>query len=113
MKILLNKYMDIQTRIDELQKIFEDIDAKQRAVVEPLFYDIAFMENEMRSLRNLPQIRVHHKDPTRQEITAAGKRYREIMQTYVNAIKTLLTVLQRNGGDESDGLLQALKEFEQ
>jgi hypothetical protein len=34
------------------------------------------------------------------------------MQTYVNAIKTLLTVLQRNGSDGDDELLQALKEFE-
>ena len=104
--------MDIQQRIDELNKIFAEIDPKQRAVVLPLFSDIAFMENEMRSLRNLPQIRVHHKDLTRQEITAAGKRYREIMQTYVNAIKTLLTVLQRCGGDDGDELLNALKEFE-
>ena len=105
--------MDIQTRIEELEKIFAEIDPKQRAVVLPLLSDVAFMESEMNRLRELPQIRVHHKDPTRQEITAAGKRYREIMQTYVNAIKTLLTVLQRNGSDDGDELLQALKDFEQ
>lgn len=105
--------MDVKQRIEELEKIFEEIDPKQRAVVLPLLSDVAFMESEMLRLRELPQIRVHSKDPTRQEITAAGKRYREIMQTYVNAIKTLLSVLQRNGSDESDELLQALKDFEQ
>jgi len=104
--------MDIKQRIKELESIFEEIDPKQRAVVMPLLSDVAFMETEMKRLRELPQIRVHSKDPSRQEITAAGKRYREIMQTYVNAIKTLLTVLQRNGVDESDELLNALKEFE-
>lgn len=104
--------MEIERRIAELEKIFDGIDAGQRAVVLPLLEDVAYMENEMRTLRTLPQIRVHPKDATRQEITAAGKRYREIMQTYVNAIKTLLTVLQRNGADDSDELLNALKEFE-
>lgn len=104
--------MDIQNRIAELTNIFSEIDPKQRAVVLPMLQDVAYMENEMIRLRDLPQIRIHPKDPTRQEVTAAGKRYREIMQTYVNAIKTLLTVLQRNGGDETDELLQALKEFE-
>lgn len=104
--------MEIEQRIAELEKIFDGIDAGQRAVVLPLLEDVAYMENEMRTLRALPQIRVHPKDATRQEITAAGKRYREIMQTYVNAIKTLLSVLQRNGADDSDELLNALKEFE-
>ena len=104
--------MEIEQRIAELEKIFDGIDAGQRAVVLPLLEDVAYMENEMRTLRALPQIRVHPKDATRQEITAAGKRYREIMQTYVNAIKTLLSVLQRNGADDSEELLNALKEFE-
>lgn len=104
--------MEIDKRIAELEKIFEEIDPKQRAVVLPLLRDLAFMENELTELRKLPQIRIHPKDATRQEITAAGKRYREIVQTYVNAVKSLLTVLQRNGADSGDELLQALKEFE-
>ena len=104
--------MTIQERTAELTNIFSEIDAKQRAVVLPLLQDVAYMEKEMRDLRDLPQIRIHPKDKTRQQVTAAGKRYREIMQTYVNAIKTLLTVLQRNGSDGDDELLQALKEFE-
>lgn len=104
--------MTIQERTAELTNIFSEIDAKQRAVVLPMLQDVAYMEKEMRDLRDLPQIRIHPKDKTRQQVTAAGKRYREIMQTYVNAIKTLLTVLQRNGSDGDDELLQALKEFE-
>lgn len=104
--------MEIDKRIAELEKVFADVDEKQRAVVLPLLRDLAFMENELSELRKLPQIRIHPKDATRQEITAAGKRYREIVQTYVNAVKSLLTVLQRNGADSGDELLQALKEFE-
>lgn len=104
--------MTIQERTAELTNIFSEIDEKQRAVVLPLLQDVAYMEKEMRDLRDLPQIRIHPKDKTRQQVTAAGKRYREIMQTYVNAIKTLLSVLQRNGSDGDDELLQALKEFE-
>lgn len=102
---------EIKKRIAELEKVFADVDEKQRAVVLPLLRDLAFMENELKILRGLPQIRIHPKDSTRQEITAAGKRYREIMQTYVNAVKSLLTVLQRNGTDDGDELLQSLREF--
>lgn len=101
----------IEKRIAELEKVFADVDEKQRAVVLPLLRDLAFMESELKTLRDLPQIRIHPKDKTRQEITAAGKRYREIMQTYVNAVKSLLTVLQRNGTDDGDELLQSLREF--
>jgi hypothetical protein len=99
-------------RIEDLKKIFADIPDEQRAVILPLLDEVAFMETEMKYLRTLPQIRVHAKDKTRQEITAAGKRYREIMQTYNSAIKTLLSVLQRNGVEDDDGLLKALQEFE-
>lgn len=102
---------EIEKRIAELEKVFADVDEKQRAVVLPLLRDLAFMESELKTLRDLPQIRIHPKDKTRQEITAAGKRYREIMQTYVNAVKSLLTVLQRNGTDDGDELLQSLREF--
>ena len=104
--------MKTNERIEELKKIFEGIDPNQRAVVLPLLPEIAFMENEMRRLRELPQIRIHPNDPSRQQVTAAGKRYREIMQTYTNAIKTLLSVLQRNGSDDDDTLFEILKEFE-
>ena len=101
-----------ETRIKDLQNIFKDVPAEQRAVILPLIDEVAFMESEMQYLRKLPQIRIHPKDKTRQEITQAGKRYREIMQTYNSAIKTLLSVLQRNGVDDDDGLLKALQEFE-
>lgn len=100
-------------RFKELNQIFEGVDAGQRAVIIPLLHEVVFMESEMLQLRSLPQIRVHPKDPSRQQVTAAGKRYREIMQTYTNAIKTLLSVLKNNGSDDGDELLRMLKEFEQ
>ena len=100
-------------RFEELNRIFEGVDAGQRAVIVPLLHEVVFMESEMLQLRSLPQIRVHPKDPSRQQVTAAGKRYREIMQTYTNAIKTLLSVLKNNGNDDGDELLRMLKEFEQ
>lgn len=99
-------------RIEELQGIFNEIDPKQRAVVMPLLPQIAFMEQRLTELRGMPHIRIHPTNPERQQVTAAGKQYREIMQTYTNAIKTLLTVLQRNGTDDGDELLKRLQEFE-
>ena len=101
-------------RFEELNQIFEGVDAGQRAVIVPLLHEVVFMESEMLKLRTLPQIRIHPKDPTRQQVTAAGKRYRELMQTYTNAIKTLLSVLRNNGSEDDGGLLsEMLKEFKQ
>ena len=100
-------------RIEELEKIFDEIDPKQRAVVMPLLPQIAFMETRLNELKTVPHLRIHPRDPSRQQVTAAGKQYREIMQTYTNAIKTLLSVLQRNGSDDGEELLKQLMDFEQ
>lgn len=100
------------TRIEELQSIFADIDPKQTAVIMPMLPQIAFMEKRLEELRTVPHLRIHPTNPERQEVTAAGKQYREIMQTYTNAVKTLLTVLQRNGSDDGDELMKKLAEFD-
>lgn len=99
-------------RRDELQQLFAEIDAEKQKVIAPLFNDIVFMEGRLEELRKLPHIRIHPKDSSRQETTAAGKQYKEIMQTYLNALKVLLTMLYRTESSAADDLIKKLSEFE-
>ena len=99
-------------RLQELEKMFSEIDDDKSETVKPLLYEIVFMETRLQELRQLPHIRIHPTDKSRQEITAAGKQYKEIMQAYLSAIKVLLTALYRNNNDGANELLEKLKEFE-
>jgi hypothetical protein len=98
--------------IEEIKDLFKDVDVKQRALIDPLIEEVVFMKNQLTDLQKLPHVRIHPKNPNRQEITAAGKQYKNIIQSYNSAVKTLLTVLYRSGSDDGDELLNKLKEFE-
>lgn len=99
-------------RIDELNEIIKKLTTEQKTVIQPLVDDIVFMESRLCELRKLPQIRVHPKDAARQQVTPAGKQYKETMQAYLNAIKVVLTAFNRADTDAADELLEKLKEFE-
>ena len=100
------------TRLEKLQKIFENVDEDKREVIEPLLYDVIFIEKRLAELRKLPMIRVHKNNPERQETTPAGKQYKEYMQSYLNALKVLQTTLYRAGETGESPLMKALKEFD-
>lgn len=99
-------------RLYELKKIFGKIDDDKRTVIEPLLEDVVFLESRLRKLRALPLLRVHPKNPEKQETTPAGKQYKEYMQSYLNAIKVLQTMLYREGESGESPLVRVLKEFE-
>lgn len=101
--------------MDRLAQLFEisaKLDPDKRTAVEPLLIDIVFMENRLADLRKLPHIRIHPRNPERQQITAAGKQYKETMQSYLNALKVILTAINRQESDAAAELLDKLKEFE-
>ena len=97
-------------RLTELQNIFANVDESKANVVRPLLPQVVFIESRLNELRELPQIRIHPKDPTRQQITAAGKQYKEYMQSYLNAIKVLQMTLNRFGVEEQDAFDKWLEE---
>ena len=97
-------------RLEELEKIFEKVDEDKVKVIKPLFAEIGFMEGRLKELRELPQIRIHPTDKARQEITAAGKQYKETMQAYLNAIKVLQMTLSRFSEEAEDAFDKWLKE---
>ena len=100
-------------RLLRLKEIFENVDDDKAAVITPLLSQVVFMEQRLEELRQLPHLRIHPKNPTRQEITAAGKQYKEIMQAYLNAIKVLQMTLSRYSVEEADAFDEWLAERDQ
>ena len=98
------------TRLEELQTIFEKVDEDKASVIAPLLPQVVFIAERLRELQKVPHIRIHPKNPARQEITAAGKQYKELMQSYLNAVKVLQMTLSRYSVEEQDAFDQWLQE---
>lgn len=98
------------SRLDELKKVLDGVDDGRKTVVLPLLEDIEFLENRLSELRKLTMIRIHPKNPERQETTQAGKQYKEYLQQYNNCIKTFLSVLNKDDADDDDEFGKWLEE---
>lgn len=89
-------------RLDELQEIFSKVDEDKAKIIQPMLVEVVSLEERLAKLREMPHIRIHPKNPLKQEITPAGKLYKEQMQTYINAIKVLQSTLSRYSVEEQD-----------
>jgi hypothetical protein len=67
-------------------------------LLAPLVHHFVEIEGQLEALEDLPKIKVHPKDPTKQKATPAGKMYKEYFQQYINALK----VLQRAAGEDDN-----------
>ena len=97
-------------RLEELQKIFGGVEEGKAGVIRPLLPQVVFLEERLEALKKLPHLRVHPKNPARQEVTAAGKQYKETMQAYLNAVKVLQMTLSRYSVEEQDAFDKWLEE---
>lgn len=87
------------SRSEDLRNVFKDIDEGKRKVIDNLIDEAVFLETQMQELKKYPFIKFHPQNPNLQKITAAGKQYREFLQTYTNIIDKLARIL----GKEADG----------
>ena len=93
------------SRSEELRKIFEDFDETKFKVVEPLIEEAVYLEGQMTSLKQYPFIKSReYKGEIQTKVTAAGKQYREYLQTYTNIIDKLCRMLGKVEGDEDSPL---------
>lgn len=102
----------ITERYKQLVEITDKLGDDKKAVIAPLITEVVFMEGKLESLRELPHLRIHPKNPERQQITPAGKQYKETMQAYLNAVKVIMSALYKTDTSAADELLEKLKEFE-
>ena len=98
-------------RREQLNEIFANVDEGQRKLVDHLLDDVVFLEEQMESLRKLPFVNVHPKNPAMQKTTSAAKLYKECSQSYMNAIRILSSILHKVESSAQDELLKRLEEF--
>lgn len=65
----------------------------------PLIDEMVYLEEQLDTLRKLPKIKIHPKDPAKQKTTPAAKLYKEYLQQYTNIIRILI---RATGTDEAD-----------
>lgn len=92
------------SRADELHKIFEGVDEGKRAIVNNLIDEAVYLEKQLTELKQYPVIKFHPTNPNLQKITAAGKQYREFLQTYVNLIDKLCKVYANEEAEDESPL---------
>jgi hypothetical protein len=92
------------SRADELRNVFKDVDAGKRTVIDRLIDEAVFLEQQMTALKKYPFIKIHPTNPELQKVTAAGKQYREYLQTYTNIIRALERMLNGTEVEEESPL---------
>lgn len=73
-------------------------------VLMPLITEMVELEDQLDLLRELPKIKVHPKDPTKQKATPAAKLYKECLQQYTNIIRILMKATGTDLEDEESPL---------
>ena len=89
------------TRKQELLKAI-----KNEPTLIGLVSEMVYLEDQLKSLRKLPLIRVDKADPTKQKATPAAKMYQDLLHKYTNIVKTIEVALGADGS-EADSPLRA------
>lgn len=97
------------SRKEELLSFFKDADEGKKLIVEQLIEEAVFLEAQMQELKRYPLIRFHPTNTNLQKITAAGKQYREMLQTYTNIIDKVCKYYSNEENDTSTPLREFLE----
>ncbi|MFS1511877.1 hypothetical protein VQL36_05495 [Chengkuizengella sp. SCS-71B] len=93
---------------EKLTDIFKDVEESKRKLVEGLIDDAAYLKAENSVLKKVllktGMVKVHPERPELQKPVEAAKQYRQNINSYAVAIKTLSGVLQKNVIDEDDDM---------
>ena len=82
------------TRKEELLKLLNN-----DITYVPLVTEMVYLEDQLDELRELPKIKVHPEDRTKQKTTPAAKLYKEYLQQYTNIVRILM---KATGADETE-----------
>lgn len=99
------------TRKEKIVEVFENINPGQRELITQLIDEVLFLEKQMTELKKLPFIKTKPDNPSIQKTTPAAKLYKECSQSYMNAIRILLSIVKQESESEADRLKQMFAEF--
>lgn len=97
---------------DDLKKYFDAVDEDKRSFALDTIDEYIFFKKKIDELKLLPLIRVSSSDPSKQQLTPAGKLIKEYSQVLDAKRATLLRILYRVESSAADELLAKLSEFE-
>lgn len=100
-------------RAQELLKIIEAEDPKNRSKAVQLVEEIAFIEEQLKELKKMPFIAANPKNPQQQKSTPAAKLYKELLQQYNNSIKIIIRLTGDAEGAEESPLRKWVKSREE
>ena len=87
------------TRKQELLKA-----VKNEPTLTGLIAEMVYLEEQMKSLRKLPMIRVDKVDPSRQKATPAAKMYQDLLHKYTGIVKTIEVAMGADGSETESPL---------
>ena len=99
------------TRYEELIKLCESLDESTQKIIGRVIHEIAFLEDQLDNLRQLPFIEVNPKNISQQRPTPAAKQYKEFLQQYNNCIKIILSALCKIDTTETSPLREYLQKM--
>lgn len=97
------------SREEEILEICKKIDKGTLTLFNPLLEQIVFLEKQLDYLITLPFIIVKKEDKTKQKVTPAYKQYKDLSQTYLNAMKTVNAMLGTDDKKEDSPLRKYMK----
>lgn len=92
-------------RKEELLKVIENDPS-----LIPLIDDMIYLESELDKLRELPKIRIHPDDSSKQKITPAAKMYKEYLQQYTNIVRIITRLTKEDVDNEESPLRKWMKD---
>jgi len=99
-------------REQELNALFKNIDESQKALTQNLIGEVAYLEEQMELCKKFPLLVISPNNPALQRTTKSAKLYKELSQSYMNAIRILVGVLNKADEQAGNELLAKLAEFE-
>ena len=94
-------------RKEEVLDICKTLDVETLKLINPLIDQLVFLEDKLAYLKTLPFIVVKADDPTKQKVTPAYKQYKDLSQSYLNALKVVNGAL----GIESETVESPLRQY--
>lgn len=98
----------IETRKEILLKCLGNSQSNTNMIISPLVEEVIFLEEQLALLRTLPHIKVHPKNTYRQEVTPAGKLYKDYNSRYADIVFKLSSKLEVDGDSETSPLREYL-----
>lgn len=107
---------EYQKELVKLQELFKDIDPAKAKLAQGMIEDAAFLYAQNTALKEsiveTGMIKIHPQHKDIQKPVETGKQYLKNVNSYAVIIKTLNSILQKNGLDDEDEFDAYVKEHQ-